>query len=116
MAEAYLVDAVRTPVGRRGGSIAAMHPADLGAHVLTNLVARTEIDFDGSITWDGQAVPTMQNLDTRFTQVAQQEDQDEIHVAPNRLVKYDTVAKVLADASRIGVKKIGFTGEEQYMQ
>lgn len=74
------------------------------------------IDFDGSITWDGQAVPNMANLDTRFTQVAQQEDQDEIHVSPNRLAKYDTVAKVLADASRIGVKKIGFTGEEQYMQ
>ena len=74
------------------------------------------IDFDGSITWDNQAVPNLKDLDTRFTQVAQQEDQDEIHIAPNRLVKYDTVAKVLADASRIGVKKIGFTGEEQYMQ
>ena len=75
------------------------------------------IDFDGSITWDGQAVPNMSDLDTRFTQVAQQGDsQDEIHVSPNRLAKYDTVAKVLADASRIGVKKIGFTGEEQYMQ
>jgi biopolymer transport protein ExbD len=59
----------------------------------------------------------MRELDTRFLQVAQQGDsQDEIHVAPNRLAKYDTVAKVLADASRIGVKKIGFTGEEQYVQ
>ena len=75
------------------------------------------IDFDGSITWDGQAVSNMKDLDTRFTQVAQQGDnQDEIHVAPNRLAKYDTVARVLADASRIGVKKIGFTGEEQYIQ
>jgi biopolymer transport protein ExbD len=75
------------------------------------------IDFDGSITWDGQAVSNMSDLDTRFTQVAQQGDaQDEIHVSPNRLAKYDTVAKVLADASRIGVKKIGFTGEEQYIQ
>jgi biopolymer transport protein ExbD len=46
----------------------------------------------------------------------QGDNQDEIHVSPNRLAKYDTVAKVLADASRIGVKKIGFTGEEQYMQ
>jgi biopolymer transport protein ExbD len=75
------------------------------------------IDFDGSITWDGQAVSNMRDLDTRFTQVANQGDnQDEIHLSPNRLAKYDTVAKVLADASRIGVKKIGFTGEEQYMQ
>jgi biopolymer transport protein ExbD len=75
------------------------------------------IDFDGSITWDNQPVSNMRELDTRFLQVAQQGDsQDEIHVAPNRLAKYDTVAKVLADASRIGVKKIGFTGEEQYVQ
>ena len=75
------------------------------------------IDFDGSITWDGQAVSSMRDLDTRFTQVANQGDnQDEIHVSPNRLAKYDAVAKVLADASRIGVKKIGFTGEEQYIQ
>ena len=73
------------------------------------------IDFDGSITWDNQAVPTMQDLDTRFTQVANEPDQDEIHVSPNRLAKYDTVAKVLAAASRIGVKKIGFAGEEQYI-
>jgi acetyl-CoA C-acetyltransferase len=44
LAEAYVVDAVRTPVGRRGGGLAGAHPADLGAHVLTALVARTGID------------------------------------------------------------------------
>ncbi|MFI7589716.1 acetyl-CoA C-acetyltransferase [Spongisporangium articulatum] len=44
MAEAYLVGAVRTPVGRRGGGLAAVHPADLGAHVLTELMARTGLD------------------------------------------------------------------------
>src|SRR5829696_779639 len=44
MAEAFLVDAVRTPVGKRGGSLAAAHPADLGAHVLRALLDRTGID------------------------------------------------------------------------
>ena len=44
MAEAYLVDAVRTPVGRKGGGLAAVHPADLGAHVITGVVERTGID------------------------------------------------------------------------
>ena len=42
--EAYIVDAVRTPVGKRGGSLAEMHSADLGAHVLTALVERTGVD------------------------------------------------------------------------
>ena len=44
MAEAFLVDAVRTPVGRRGGGLAGVHPADLGAHVLRALMTRTGVD------------------------------------------------------------------------
>jgi len=44
MPEAYIVDAVRTPVGRRGGGLSTVHPADLGAHALTALVERTGID------------------------------------------------------------------------
>src|SRR5437762_12041891 len=57
------------------------------------------VDFDGSITWDNQAVPNMRDLDARFLQVAQQGDnQDEIHVDPNRLAKYDTGRTVLRDA------------------
>jgi acetyl-CoA C-acetyltransferase len=44
MAEAYIVDAVRTPVGRRGGSLAGAHPADLGAHVIRELLARSGLD------------------------------------------------------------------------
>ncbi|MFC5178672.1 acetyl-CoA C-acetyltransferase [Nocardioides taihuensis] len=41
---AYIVDAVRTPVGRRGGALAGVHSADLAAHVLTALVGRTGVD------------------------------------------------------------------------
>ena len=44
MPEAYIVDAVRTPVGKRGGSLAAMHSADLGGHVLSALMRRTGVD------------------------------------------------------------------------
>jgi len=44
MADAYIIDAIRTPVGRRGGGLALIHPADLGAHVLSAIVERTGID------------------------------------------------------------------------
>ncbi|GAA0591340.1 acetyl-CoA C-acetyltransferase [Actinomadura livida] len=44
MAEAYIVDAVRAPVGRRGGGLSGAHPADLGAHVLSALMDRTKAD------------------------------------------------------------------------
>jgi acetyl-CoA C-acetyltransferase len=44
MPEAFIVDAVRTPVGRRGGSLSQIHPADLGAASITALIDRTGID------------------------------------------------------------------------
>ena len=44
MAEAYIVDAVRSPVGKRGGSLSGIHPADLGAHSLRALVDRVGVD------------------------------------------------------------------------
>jgi acetyl-CoA C-acetyltransferase len=46
MAEAYIVEAVRSPVGRRGGTLAHVHPADLGATVLTALIERSGVDPD----------------------------------------------------------------------
>jgi acetyl-CoA C-acetyltransferase len=44
MPEAYIVDAVRSPVGKRNGGLAKIHPADLGAHSLNALMSRTGID------------------------------------------------------------------------
>ena len=44
MAEAYIIDAVRTPVGRKKGSLAELHPADLAAHPIKELIKRTGID------------------------------------------------------------------------
>ena len=44
MTEAFIIDAVRTPVGRRGGGLAQVHPADLGAHSISALMSRTGVD------------------------------------------------------------------------
>jgi acetyl-CoA C-acetyltransferase len=44
VSEAYVLDVVRTPVGRRGGALAAVHPADLGAHVIKAVVERAGVD------------------------------------------------------------------------
>ncbi len=44
MAEAYIIDAVRTPVGKRGGGLSQAHSADLGAHVIQALIHRTGVD------------------------------------------------------------------------
>jgi acetyl-CoA C-acetyltransferase len=42
--EAYIIDAVRTPTGKKKGTLAAVHPADLGAHAIRALIERTGID------------------------------------------------------------------------
>ncbi|MEN0139841.1 MAG: acetyl-CoA C-acetyltransferase [Rhodococcus sp. (in: high G+C Gram-positive bacteria)] len=47
MTEAYIVDAVRTPIGKKNGGLSGVHPADLGAHVIKAVVERTGIDPAG---------------------------------------------------------------------
>jgi acetyl-CoA C-acetyltransferase len=44
MTEAYIVDAVRTPVGKRGGGFSSAHPADMAAHVIKTVVGRHDVD------------------------------------------------------------------------
>jgi len=74
------------------------------------------IDFDGSMTWNGTPV-SMDQLDAYFVREAAKGDaQDEIHVNPNRLAKYDTVAKVLADAQRRNVNSIGIGNSSDYLR
>ncbi|HEX4847596.1 MAG TPA: acetyl-CoA C-acyltransferase, partial [Novosphingobium sp.] len=53
MPEAYIIDAVRTPIGRKKGSLAHLHPADLGAHPIKALVERTGIDANAvdDVVW-----------------------------------------------------------------
>ena len=71
------------------------------------------VDFDGTVTWNGQSVDRA-TMDSYFADAARKDPQPEIHLNPNRLAKYDAVAKVLADAQRLGVIHIGFTGIDQY--
>jgi len=79
------------------------------------VIVNLAVDFDGSILWNGSVVDRA-TLQSYFADAAVADPQPEIHLNPNKLAKYDVVAKVLADAQRLGVKKIGFTGLDQYMQ
>jgi len=79
------------------------------------IVVNLTVDFDGTMLWNGSVVDRA-TLDAYFLDAAEADPQPEIHLNPNKLAKYDIVAKVLADAQRLGVKKIGFTGLDQYMQ
>ena len=79
------------------------------------VVVALGIDFDGSISWNGEKVDRAA-LDTKLYEASHQPTPPEIQIDPNRLAKYDSVAMVLADAQHLGVTHIGFTGIDQYNQ
>ena len=74
------------------------------------------IDFDGTITWNGTVVPDRATLEADLRGVAAQDPQPEIHLAPNKLVKYASVAMVLAESQRLGAVRIGLVGGEQFAE
>ncbi len=79
------------------------------------VVINLEIDFDGTVLWNGTPVPDFDTLDAYFNREAANEPQPELHIWPSKRVDYDVVARVLASAQRNGLLKIGFVGNEQFM-
>ena len=78
-------------------------------------VVEIDVGFDGTIAWNHELVPTRADLQARLYRIAQQPDQPEVHLRPNKLVTYKYVAMVMAEAQRLGVTKIGIVGNEQFM-
>jgi biopolymer transport protein ExbD len=78
-------------------------------------IIRIDLDFDGTIGWNGEIVPDRATLEQKLRQVAAQPDQPEVHLRPNKLVTYKYVAMVMASAQRLGVTKIGIVGNEQFL-
>lgn len=79
------------------------------------VVVSIDVDFDGTILWDGQVIPDRNTLEYKFQQLAQLDDQPEVHLRPNKLASYKDVALVMASAQRLGVTKIGLVGNEQFV-
>lgn len=82
------------------------------------VVVTIDVDFDGTVYWNGEVVADRNSLESRLQQVAAKplDDQEEIHLKPNKLVTYDHVAAVMASAQRLGVTKIGLVGNEQFIE
>ena len=80
------------------------------------VVVTVDIDFDGTVLWNGEPVPDRGTLEARLARVAAEPDQPEVHIRPNKLVEYKSVAAVLASAQRLGVTKLGMIGNEQFVK
>ena len=75
-----------------------------------------EVDFDGTVVWNGTGVPSVQTLEQYFRSESGKEPQPEIHLRPDRRAKYGVVAQVLAAAQRNRMKKIGFVNVSEFRE
>jgi biopolymer transport protein ExbD len=80
------------------------------------IVINIDVDFDGTVLWNGAIVPDRPALEAKLAEVAAQPVQPEVHLRPNKLVQYKSVAAVMASAQRLGVTKIGMVGNEQFIK
>ena len=79
-------------------------------------VVQIDVDFDGTVLWNGEVVADRAALEARMREKAAQVVQPEVHLRPNKLVRYERVAAVLASAQRLGLKKLGMVGNEQFIK
>jgi len=78
-------------------------------------VVTIDVDFDGTVLWNGQQINGEADLQQHMRDAALQPEQPEVHLNPNKLAPYKYVAHVLADAQRLGLNKIGIVGNEQFI-
>ena len=79
-------------------------------------VVQIDVDFDGTVLWNGIIVPTRDELEVRLAAAVAQPVQPEVHLRPNKLVLYKSVAMVMASAQRLGITKMGIVGNEQFVK
>ena len=79
-------------------------------------VVTIEVDFDGTLVWNGQVLENRGELEPRLRAAASQAVQPEVHLRPNKLAKYEHVALVMASAQRLGITKLGLIGQEQFIR
>ena len=80
------------------------------------VVVTIDVDFDGTVYWDGDMIPNRPALEERMVAAAAQPVQPEVHLRPNKLAEYKDVAAVMASAQRLGLVKLGLVGNEQFVR
>ncbi|KAF3996709.1 biopolymer transporter ExbD [Glaciimonas immobilis] len=79
------------------------------------IVNNVDIGPTGTVTWNGAPIAGRAELESKLQAVVATGNVDEVHVRPNKLVEYKSVAAVMASAQRLGVTKIGIVGNEQFL-
>jgi biopolymer transport protein ExbD len=79
-------------------------------------IVKIDVDPQSIVYWNGIAVSSRAELESKMQAAAAQALQPEVHLRPNKKAKYDVVANVMASAQRIGLLKIGIIGSEQFLE
>ncbi len=78
------------------------------------VVVRVDVDYNGTVFWNGQKLSGMSEVEARMKQAASTQPQPEMHIRAHGGSRYDATAAVLATAQRVGLKKLGIVGAEQF--
>ncbi len=89
-------------------------PTD-GGPAAKALVVSIEVDFDGTVLWDGLALEGRSALESKLLAVSRATEPTQLQLRANRLAPYKVVAGIMATAQRSGVNNIGIIGNEQFM-
>jgi biopolymer transport protein ExbD len=77
-------------------------------------VVQIAILADGTVKWDGESVGDRKDLESRISEAARESPQPEVHIRADAATKYQVVAMVMASSQRLGLTKIGVTGNEAF--
>ena len=78
------------------------------------VVIKIEVDANNQISWNGKALASREELQSKLQEASQREPQPELHVRSHAKAKYETTMTVMANAQRLGLKKLGIVGAEQF--
>lgn len=77
-------------------------------------VVQIAIAADGTVRWDGESMQDRGALEAKLADAARQLPQPEVHVRSDGAARYEVVAMVMASSQRLGLTKIGLTGNEAF--
>jgi biopolymer transport protein ExbD len=78
------------------------------------VVIKIEVDANNQIAWNGKALGSREELQSKLQEASQRQPQPELHVRSHAKAKYETTMAVMANAQRLGFKKLGIVGAEQF--
>ena len=78
------------------------------------VVIKIEVNANNQISWNGKALASREELQSKLQEASQREPQPVLHVRSHAKAKYETTMAVMANAQRLGLKKLGIVGAEQF--